>query len=98
MFLHANSEKFNNHQISPNLRSPSDHALLLVSIIIEEEFVQEKKQTIVKNSKEEKEFIKELKVQICNIDINNILDSNLLEYITLEFTFIVENIWNKYSK
>jgi len=30
--------------------------------------------------------------------MKNILDSNLLEYLTQEFTSIVENLWNKYSK
>jgi len=39
MFLHAELEEFNNHQISPNLQSPSNYAYLSVSIIIEEEFI-----------------------------------------------------------
>jgi len=39
MFLHAELEEFNNHQISPNLQSPSNYAPLSVSIIIEEEFI-----------------------------------------------------------
>ena len=82
IFLYTELEKFNNYQISLNLRSPSDHALLLVSIIIKEEFVQERKQTIVKNSEEKKEFVKELKVKISNMDITNILNSNILEHIT----------------
>jgi len=43
MFLKTESEEFNNHMILPDLRSPLDHALLTVSIIIEEEFIQEKK-------------------------------------------------------
>ena len=84
--------------MSPDLRSLSNHAPLSVSIIIEEEFVQERKQTIVKNSKEENEFIKELKVQIGDIDTTNILNSDLLECLTQEFTFIAENLWNKYFK
>ena len=92
IFLHINSEKFNNHQISHDLRSLSDHIPLLISIIIKKEFVQEKEQNIVKNVKDEKEFIKELKVQISNINSNNILDSILLEFLTQEFTSIVENL------
>jgi len=54
MFFQAESEEFNNHQILPNLQSPSNHTPLLVSIIIKEEFIQERKQTIVKNSKDKK--------------------------------------------
>ena len=39
MFLYAELEEFNNHQISPNLQSPSNYASLSVSIIIEKEFI-----------------------------------------------------------
>jgi len=39
MFLYVNLEKFNNHQILPNLRNQFNHVLLSVFIIIEEEFV-----------------------------------------------------------
>jgi len=70
----------------------------LVSIIIEEEYVQERKQTIIKNSEEEKEFINKLKVNMSNMNTTNILDSNTLEYLTQAFFFIAENLWNKYSK
>jgi len=70
----------------------------LVSIIIEEEFVQERKQTIIKNSEEEKEFINKLKVNISNMNTTDILDSNTLEYLTEAFFSIAENLWNKYSK
>jgi len=64
----------------------------LVSIIIEEEFVQERKQTIIKNSEEEKEFINGLKVNISNMNTTNILDSNTLEYLTQAFFSIAENL------
>ena len=70
----------------------------MISIIIEEEYVQERKQTIIKNSKEEKEFINKLKVNISNMNTTNILDSNILEYLTQAFFSIAENLWNKYSK
>jgi len=42
MFLTANSEKFNNYSIIPNLRSFLDHTLLTISIIINKEFIQDK--------------------------------------------------------
>ena len=71
IFLHAESEKFNNHQISSNLQGPSDHAPSLVSII-EEKIVQERKQTIVKDNEEEKEFINELMIKISDINMTNI--------------------------
>ena len=32
------------------------------------------------------------------MNMNNILDDDLLKCLTQEFTSIVENLWNKYSK
>jgi len=64
-------EKFNNHYISPKLQSLFDHASLSVSVTIKEEHIQERKQTIVKNSKEEKNFIKELKNMISVVAITS---------------------------
>ena len=43
IFLHAEVEKFNNYYISSNLRSSSNHAPLLISIIIKEKLIQERK-------------------------------------------------------
>ena len=37
MFLHSELEEFNNHQIIPEVHSPSDHTSLLVSVTIKEE-------------------------------------------------------------
>jgi len=56
----------------PDLRRPSDHAPLTVSIAIEEEHIHMIKQTITKNSKEEKEFIKKLEEKISSTDTSNI--------------------------
>jgi len=39
IFLQAGSVEFNKHEIPPDLWSPSDHTLLLVSIIIKKEFI-----------------------------------------------------------
>ena len=54
MFLQVDAEEFNNHQILPDLWNPSNHTSLSVYIIIEEEIIQDRKQTIIKNSEEEK--------------------------------------------
>ena len=64
MFLWTEVEEFNNHQILPNLQSPSNYTSLLVFIIIKEEFIQERKQSIVRNSKKEKEFVNKLRNRI----------------------------------
>jgi len=42
MFLQAGLVEFNKYEIPPDFWSPSNHTLLLVSIIIKEDFIQEK--------------------------------------------------------
>jgi len=98
MFLQANSEKFNNHSILPDLQSLSDHAFLMVDIIINKEFIQTKWRTIIKNSEEEKLFITELKNKFGKINISDILDCESLKRVVQKFTTISDNLWNKYLK
>lgn len=50
MFLQADLTEIDNHLILPKSRIPSDHAPLIVNISINEEFIQEKIQTIIYNS------------------------------------------------
>ena len=47
MFFRIGSEEFNNHLISLDLWSPLNYVSLLMSIIIEKEFIQEKKWFII---------------------------------------------------
>ena len=72
-----------------------DHAPL---IPIVEEHIQTKKQIIVKDSKEEHIFVKELIEAIKDIKTNNISDVDCLDSITLEFASSMEKIWVKNSK
>ena len=69
-----------------------------LTIIISKEFIQDKQLIIIKNSKEKESFINKLKNEVGNINTADIPDSNLLERIVQEFTFITENLWNKYFK
>ena len=69
-----------------------DHTSLSILIIIEEEYIQEKKQTIVKNSEEEKNFINELRNKLSSIDISYIFNNDVLEQITQEFATIVKDL------
>ena len=57
MFLHLNSSELNNYTIHPEQRLSSDHVLLIVDIVSIEKYIQTKKYTIIKNSKEERNFI-----------------------------------------
>ena len=90
--------EINNHYILPELQSPSDYAPLIVNIIIKKKFIQDKQHTIIKNSKEEKKFINELKITIGNIDTIDISDKELLERCVQVYINSLESIWNKYSK
>ena len=98
MFLQPNRKGFDNHKIMPDLQRPSDYAPLTVSIAIEEKHIHIMKQTITKNSKEEKEFIKELEEKISSTDTSNIPNSNSLESITQKLATAIEDLWNKHSK
>jgi len=97
-FLWSNSTELNNYIILPELWFPSDHTLLIVNISINEEFIQEKHQTIIKNSKEESKFTLDLIEAIGNIETTTILNKDVLEYIIQEYTRISELIWYKYSR
>ena len=91
MFLQANSEKFDNHSIPPDLYSPSNHTLLTVDIVINKKFIQTKQRTIIKNSEEEELFITELKNEFGNINISDIPDCESLKRVVQKFTTISDN-------
>jgi len=63
-----------------------------------EEFIQDKQHTIIKNSKEEENFISELKNMIRNIDTLSIPDKESLEFIIHEYARISESTWYKFSQ
>jgi len=98
MFLHTNREEFDKHIISSNLCSLSNYAPLSVSIIIKEKFIQDKKQTIVKNSIDKENFVNELKNRVEYINLVNTPNCKILEKITQEFTSIMDECWIKHLK
>ena len=98
MFLQTNSKEIDTHAILLDLQSLSNHILLTINIIIRKNFIQDKYQTIIKNSEKEREFVIELKNKVDNIDTTDIPDSNLLEKIIQKFISIIENLQTRYSK
>jgi len=75
-----------------------DNAPLIVNITIFEEHIQTKKQTIVKNSEEERNFIAELTNSIKKLNTEHITSKKDLEQVVQEFTHNTDKIWFKYSK
>ena len=73
------STEQNNHLIYPNWRLTSDHTSLTVDISIFKEYIQTRKQTLVKNSKEEKYFLDKLIEAIKEINIENLQSKEVLE-------------------
>jgi len=76
----------------------SDHAPLMVNISIFEEYIQTRKQTIIKNSKEERNFIAETIKSIKRINMDHIKSKENLEQIVQDFACNMDEIWFKHSK
>jgi len=98
IFLQFGSEELDNHSVQPEWHFISDYTPLTIIIPIIKEHIQNKKQTIVKNSNEEKNFINELIKSISSIDINNLLNVKSLKNIVLTLACSVERIWEENSK
>ena len=98
MFLRPNLLEHNNHSIHPDWHITSNHTLLTMNITIFKENIQTKKHTIVKNSKEEDNFIIELIKAIKRLNTEDIQSKEVLEDIVQSFTGCIERIWYKHSK
>ena len=92
MLLRLGSEELDCHSIYPEWYIISDHALLTVTILIFDEYVQTKKHTIVKDSDKENNFITKLIVSIRGIDTNDISDIDSLENIVQYLAYDMERI------
>jgi len=98
MFLRSGSTEINTYSIHPDLCLLSDHAPLSVMIAIEEENINSFKSSIVKNSEEEKNFIKDVLVAIKNIDISDLSDHSKIEEVTNSLASRIEFAWKTNTK
>jgi len=89
--------ELNSHEIYPELRYPSDHTPLTINIIIDKEFIQVKRCTIVKNSKEESNFMSDFIKNFRIIKTLNISDKESFEYIVHDYANLVNSTWFKNS-
>ena len=92
MFLYFSSSELDNYSSHPEWRLTSDYVLLIITIPIIEEYIQTKKHTIIKDSKEKYIFIKELIQAIKNIDTDNILEVNSLDNIVCKLANSIKKI------
>jgi len=98
MFLRSGSTEINTHSIHPDLHLSSDHAPLSVMITIKEENINSFKSSIAKNSKEEKNFIKDISVAIKNNDILDLSDHSKIEEVTNSLASRIEFVWKTNTK
>jgi len=91
LFLWSNSVELKNYEIHPEHCFLSDHAPLTMNIIIKKEIIPKKKHTIIKNSEEESEFVKNFIRKFRSINIVNITNKLSLESIVQEYTNITES-------
>ena len=90
MFLQSRSLELNNYSIHPDWCLISDHTPLTITIPIVEENVNSSKHSIVKNSKEEVAFIKDVITSIKGLDMSILHDINRLENVVNTFAYHVE--------
>jgi len=79
MFLQSNDPGFNNYCILPEIRHPSDHAPLCVTVSINNEDINIKQRAIPKNSNEEADFVSKCTNEIKQVNTNNIQSRQALE-------------------
>jgi len=92
------SEEFNNHSIHTDWRLSSDHVPLTVKISIFKENIQTRKCIIIKNSKEDHNFVADAKNLIKGLNTFHINSKDNLENIVQEFANNMDEFWFKHSK
>ena len=98
MFLHGGSSKLNNHLIHPDWHLISDYVPLTITIPIIEKSINSAKHSIIKDSKEEVAFIKNITISIRNLNTSNLSNITSLDNIINEFVNKIKSAWEKSSK
>jgi len=92
MFLRAESLKHDNYTIHSDWRLTSDHTPLTVNISIFKEYIQTRKQILVKNRKEKEFFLNELIEAIKKINTENIQSKEVLKLAIQAFVIHTNRI------
>ena len=98
MFLHCGSAELDRYFILPNYRLSSDHALLTIDIPIGDEIIQSTKLSVVPESDQEKDFIKDVISNLQVLDTSNIDSIENLNLVINRLGSIIEQMWVKNAK
>jgi len=91
IFLHSGSNELDNHLIHLEWHLTSDHAPLTITIPIVKKSVNSTKYSIIKDSKEEAFFIKNVTTSIRNLNISNLSDTTSLDRAVNNFVNAVKS-------
>ena len=92
MFLRSGSFELDQHHILPDHRLSSDHAPLTIDIPIEDEVVHSTKLSIIPESDNEKDFIKDVTNNMRSLNTSNIDSVDSLIYVVNQLGSIVEHM------
>ena len=98
IFLQSGLDELNNHIIHLDWHLTSNYVLLTIVIPTIEENINSVKRSIVKGTKEEKLFIKEVIIFFRSLNMSNLSDIPSLEKIVGNFANIVAESWEKCAK
>jgi len=84
--------------ITPELRGPSYHTLLVVNIVIQEKLIKEKKLSLCKENDEKKAFIDQIWTKFRSVNTLDIKDTQSLEDTVVIFVQITKLSWNVHMK
>ena len=98
MFLRYSSEKLDNHTTHSEQRLASDHTPLTITILIEKQCILNRKHSIIKDSIEEKVFIKDIIKDITIINTFYLTNIKSSEKAINSFAKAIESAWGKNSK
>ena len=98
VFIPLHNSGFNQHEILPDIRKPSDHVLLIIKIGIQDINNNSIKCTIKKNSDQEKNFIKNIISNTHLLNMEDIHTKEDLEVCVNHLSEIFQTSWDKHSK
>jgi len=94
IFLCSGSSELNCYSIHPNWHLTLDHTPLTITIPIKEKFIQLSKFSLLKKSKEEETFVKEVIAIFKSLDTSTLLNQESLEQVVNSLVSKIDQAWN----